>query len=88
MQEFVDISYQDVMQDLEVEKPKASHPQLKTTIFSWVLATPVDKQKAVETPLVLSSPLLKMRPYGVPPHPLRLSEVIGICWLSPLQWAN
>ena len=45
VREFVDINYQDIMQGLEVEKPESSHPQPKTTIFSWVLATPVDEQK-------------------------------------------
>ena len=58
------------------------------TIFSWVLATLVDEQKTVETPSHPVSPLLKMRPYGVPPHPLRSSGAIGICWLLPLQWAK
>ena len=57
------------MQNLEVERPETSHPQPKMTIFSQVLATPVDKQKTVETPLILFPPLLKMRPYGVPPTP-------------------
>ena len=57
VQEFVDINYQDVTQGLEVEKPETSHPQLKMTIFSRVLATPVDKQKAVETPPHPVSPL-------------------------------
>ena len=33
-----------------MEKPETSHPQLKMTIFSWVLATSVDEQKTVETP--------------------------------------
>ena len=88
VREFVDINYQEIMQGLEVEKPETSHPQPKTTIFSWVLATPVDEQKTVKTPLVLSLPLLKMRPYGVPPYPLRSSGAIGICWLLPLQWAD
>ena len=50
VQEFVNINYQDVMQGLEVEKPKTSHLQPKTTIFSWVLATLVDEQKAIEAP--------------------------------------
>ena len=86
--EFVAISYQDITQNLEVERPETSHPQPKSTIFSWVLAMPVNEQKTVETPLILFPPLLKMRPYGVPPHPLRLSGVTGICWLLPLQWAN
>ena len=47
VREFVTISYQDVMQNLEVESPETSHPQSKTTIFSRVLATPVDEQKTV-----------------------------------------
>ena len=50
VQEFVNITYQDVMQGLEVEKPGTSHPQLKMTLFSWVLATPVDEQRAIEAP--------------------------------------
>ena len=45
------------MRGLEVEKPETSHPQPKTTIFSLVLATPVDKQKTVETPSHPVSPL-------------------------------
>ena len=84
----MDINYQDIMQGLEVEMPETSHPQQKMTIFSQVLATLVDEQKTVETPSHPVSPLLKMRPCGVPPHPLRSSGVIGICWLLPLQWAN
>ena len=69
VQEFVTISYQDIMQGLEVESPETSHPQSKTTIFSQVLATPVDEQEPVENPSCSTSPLLKMRSCGVPPHP-------------------
>ena len=76
------------MQNLEVESPETSHPQSEMTIFSWVLAMPVDEQETVEAPLALFPPLLKMRPYGVPPHPLRSSGVTGICWLLPLQWPD
>ena len=50
VQEYVDIGYQDVMQDLEVEKPETSCPQPKMTIFSQVLAPPAGKQRAVEGP--------------------------------------
>ena len=57
MQEFVTISYQNVMQNLEVERPETSQPQPKMTIFSQVLATPVDEQKTVETPSCSISPL-------------------------------
>ena len=39
MQEFVNITYQDVMQGLEIVKPEASCPQLGVTIFSRVLST-------------------------------------------------
>ena len=55
VQEYVDISYQDIMQDLEMEKPETSCPQLKT-IFSWVLAPPADEQRAVEGPPCPVSP--------------------------------
>ena len=57
VQEFVNITYQDVMQGLEMEKPGTSHPQLKMTIFSWVLATLVDEQEAIEAPPHPASPL-------------------------------
>ena len=40
-----------------MEKPETSHQQLKMTIFSWVLATPFDEQKTVETPSHPVSPL-------------------------------
>ena len=56
MWEYVDISYQDIMQDLEVEKPETSCPQPKTTIFSQVLAPPADEQRAVEGPPCPVSP--------------------------------
>ena len=88
VREYVDISYQDVMQDLEVEKPETSGPQPKTTIFSQVLAPLADEQRAVEGPPHPVSPKLKGRSYGVPPCLLKSSKVIGTCWLSPLQWAN
>ena len=52
VQEFVNITYQDVMQGLKIEKPEASHLQLGMTIFSRVLSTPV-----VEAPPHPVSPL-------------------------------
>ena len=76
------------MWDLEVEKPETSCPKLKMTIFSWVLAPPASEQRAIEGPPCPVSPTLKMGSYGVPPHLLRSSEMIGTCWLSPPQWAN
>ena len=56
MQEFVNITYWDIMQGLEIEKPEASHPQPKVTIFSRVLATLVDEPKLMEDPPHLVSP--------------------------------
>ena len=55
--EFVTISYQDIMQDLEVESPEASHPQSKTNIFSQVLSMLAVDQETVETPSHSISPL-------------------------------
>ena len=40
-----------------MEKTETSHPQPKMTIFSQVLATPVDEQKTVETASHPVSPL-------------------------------
>ena len=57
VQEFVAINYRDVMENLEVEQPEMSHQQAKMTIFSWVLATLVNEQETVETPLILPLPL-------------------------------
>ena len=61
---------------MEVEKPETRHPQPKTTIFSWVLATQVDEQKAIEAP-----------PHPV--SPLAEDEVIW-CTSLPLEieWSN
>ena len=66
--EFVTISYQDIMQGLEVESPETIHPQSKMTIFSWVLSTPVDEQETAEAPSHSIPPLLRKRSYGAPPH--------------------
>ena len=76
--EYVDISYQDVIRDLEVEKPESSCPELKT-IFSQVLAPPADEQGAIEDPLCHASPTPKKRSSGVPRHPLRLNKMRGTC---------
>ena len=57
VQEFVTISYQDIMQGLEVESPETSHPQLKMTIFSRILLTPVEEQETAEAPSHSISPL-------------------------------
>ena len=75
MQEFVNISHQDIMQDLEVESPGTTHPQLKMTIFSWVLSTPVNEQETTEAPLSLYFPLAE--------------EVIWCTSLLPkVKWSN
>ena len=45
------------MENLKVERPETSYLQPKMTIYTWVLATPVDEQKTVETPSHSISPL-------------------------------
>ena len=83
MREFVNITYQDVMQGLEIEKieikkSEASCPGV--TILSQVLASPVDEPKVMEDPPIQILPLPKMRLSGVPLHPRDLSRVIDTCW--------
>ena len=46
--EFVNITYRDVMQGLEIEKCEDSCPGV--TIFSWVLANPINEPRVVEDP--------------------------------------
>ena len=74
MQEFVNISYQDIMQGLEIEKPETSHLQLKVTIFSQVLATPLDEQKVMEVPPHLVSPLAEDEAIWCTSPPLELEQ--------------
>ena len=56
MREFVNITNQDVMQGLEIEKPEASHPQPGATIFSRALSTLDEEPKVMEDPPHLDSP--------------------------------
>ena len=77
IQEFVNITYRDVMQGLEIEKSEASHPGV--TIFSQVLASPVNEPRIVEDLPIQILLLLKMRLSGVPLHPRDLSRVIDTC---------
>ena len=50
VQEYVNITYQDIIQGLEIEKLEASHLQWGATIFSRVLSTPVGEPKVMEVP--------------------------------------
>ena len=61
VQEFVTFSHQDITQGLEVESPEPTHLQSGTTIFCWVLSTPVNGQETVEAPSHPISPLLRRR---------------------------
>ena len=54
VREFVNITYRDVMQGLELEKCQASCPGM--TIFSWVLANPINEPRIVEDTPHLDSP--------------------------------
>ena len=74
MWEFVNITYQDVMQGLEIEKPEASCPQPGVTIFSWVLSTPVDDPRVMETPPHLVSPPSGDKAIWCTSPPLRLEQ--------------
>ena len=54
VREFVNITYRDVMQGLNIEKCEASH--LGVTIFSRVLANPINEPRIVEDPPHQESP--------------------------------
>ena len=78
VQEFVNITYRDVMQGLEIEKCEASC--LGLTIFSRVLANPIDEPRIVEDPPIQILLLPKMRLSHVPLHPRDLNSVKDTCW--------
>ena len=46
MQEFVSITQEDIMEDLEIEEPEAGYQQSLMTIFRQVLGPPADRQEA------------------------------------------
>ena len=73
------------MQGLEIEKPEASHLQPKVTIFSRVIATPVDEPKVMEAPPCPVSPPPEDEAIWCTSPPQALNRVIGTCWLSP-RW--
>ena len=75
--EFVNITYRDVMQGLEIEKCEASC--LGATIFSRVLANPIYEPRVVED-LPARNPLLpKTKLSGVPLHPRDWNSVKDMC---------
>ena len=54
VREFVNITYRNFMQGLEIEKCEDSRPG--TTIFSRVLANPINEPRVVEDPPCQESP--------------------------------
>ena len=65
------------MQGLEIEKCEASC--LGATLFSRVLANPVDEPRIVEDPPIQILPLPEMRLSSVPLHPKDWDSVIDMC---------
>ena len=70
--EYVNITYRDVMQGLEIEKCEASHPGM--TIFSWLLANPTDEPRIVEDPPCQESPSPKDKAIWCAPPPQGLEQ--------------
>ena len=65
--EFVNITWEDVMECLKMEEPEGGQWPSPTTIFSWVLGPAADRQESVE-----SSTWPKDRAIECAPPPLRL----------------
>ena len=47
--EFMNITWEDVMEGLKMEEPEGGHWPSPTTIFSWVLSPPADRQELAES---------------------------------------
>ena len=65
--EFMNITWEDVMEGLKMEEPEGGHQPSPTTIFSQVLGSPANRQEAEE-----SSTQLRDRAIECAPPPLRL----------------
>ena len=80
VQEFVNITYRDVMEGLEIEKCEASCPG--TTIFSRVLANPIDEPRVVEDSPCQESPPPKDEAIwcACPPQGLEQHERYVLVW--------
>ena len=74
--EFVNITYRDVMQGLEIEKCEDSCSG--ATICSQVLANPIDEPRVVEDPPIRNL-LPKMKLSGVPLHPRDWNSIKDMC---------
>ena len=60
--EFVNITQEDVMKGLEMEKPEGGHQPSPTTIFSRVLGPPADRQEVEESSARISNRAIKCAP--------------------------
>ena len=64
MQEFVNITKGDILEDLVMEEPAGGHWPSSATIFSWVMDPPADKVEMMPTPSDTSKPTRILRPNG------------------------
>ena len=74
--EFVNITYRDVVQGLEIEKCDDSRPGV--TIFSQVLANPIDEPRVTEGPPIRNL-LPKTKLSGVPLHHRDWNSMKDMC---------
>ena len=78
------------MQNLEVDSSGTSCPQSRTTIFSRVLATPVNGQETVEDPLHSISPFAEGEAIWCTSRPLEVkwSNRYMLVVTSSVGWLN
>ena len=63
IQEFVNITQGDMMEDLKMEEPKGGHQPSPTTIFSWLLGPPANRQEAEESSTQPRDRVVKCAPH-------------------------
>ena len=62
--EFVHITVRDILEGLDMNKPKKAALPPFNSLFSWVLSPPVDKQEAMPVPEETHWTNVVMRPQG------------------------
>ena len=64
MQEFINITKGDILEDLEMEGPTGGHQLSSATIFSWMLGPPADRVETMLTASETSQPTRILMPRG------------------------
>ena len=83
IREFVNITWEDVMEGLKMEEPVGGHWPSPTAKFSWVLGPPANRQEVEESSAQPGDRAIKCAP---PPLKLEQEDCYMLVITSLMQW--